>query len=53
MHGGASTGPKTPEGIARQRASVTIHGMRGQEGRRLRALIREMQDDARRVCEMV
>lgn len=27
MHGGPSTGPKTPEGKARQRRAVTTHGM--------------------------
>ena len=53
MHGGASTGPKTAAGIARQRAAVTIHGMRGQEGLRFRQLLREMREDARRICERV
>ena len=57
MHGGASTGPKTAAGIARQRAAVTIHGMCGQEARQemrhFRQLLREMREDARRICEVV
>ncbi len=33
MHGGRSTGPRTPEGIARIRAARTIHGRYGAEFR--------------------
>ena len=53
MHGGASTGRKTPEGIARWRAAVTLHGGRSQEMRELRALIRSLKADARRLVKMV
>lgn len=50
---GLSTGPRTAAGIARQRAAVTTHGMRGQEERRFRKTLREMREDARRICEVV
>ncbi|MFC0387571.1 HGGxSTG domain-containing protein [Roseomonas vinacea] len=33
MHGGASTGPRTPEGQARCRAARLKHGQRGAEAR--------------------
>lgn len=52
MHGGASTGRKTPEGIARWRAAVTIHGGRSQEMIEFRRLMRELRADARRTIEM-
>jgi len=35
MHGGASTGPRTPEGLARLRAARTRHGGYDAEHRRL------------------
>ena len=52
MHGGASTGPKTADGLARWRAAVTIHGGRSQEMIELRRRIRELRADARRIIEM-
>ena len=33
MHGGRSTGARTPEGLARLRAAATIHGVYGPEAR--------------------
>ena len=53
MHGGASTGAKTLGGLARIRAAATVHGNRTAAAREFRALMREMQTRARRVCEMV
>jgi hypothetical protein len=38
MHGGASTGPRTPEGIARCTAAATKHGRRNAEARAQAAL---------------
>ena len=38
MHGGASTGPRTPEGLARCTAAVTKHGGRNAAARALAAL---------------
>lgn len=52
MHGGASTGPKTADGLARWRASVTIHGGRSREMIEFRRRIRELRADARRTIEM-
>lgn len=53
MHGGASTGAKTLDGLARIRAAATIHGNRTAAAREFRSLIRTLRADARRVCEMV
>lgn len=52
MHGGASTGPKTADGLARWRAAVTIHGGRSREMIEFRRRIRELRADARRTIEM-
>lgn len=52
FHGGLSTGPRTAEGMARMRAANTIHGQRGQEARRFRAMIRDLQAGARRLIEL-
>ena len=53
MHGGSSTGPKTPEGLARIRAARTTHGMRTAEMEVLRALVRELRAEAKRLVELV
>lgn len=50
LHGGLSTGPKTPEGLARIVQARTVHGTYGAEMRSLRQSIREMRDEARRLC---
>jgi hypothetical protein len=42
MHRGGSTGPRTPEGMARMRASKIKHGRKTKEARELRRLIREL-----------
>lgn len=52
FHGGLSTGPKTPEGMARMKAANTKHGARGQEARRFRAMIRSLTADARQLVEL-
>src|ERR1039458_6235724 len=48
MHGGASTGPRTPEGLARSRRSRWKPGLYSSESRaerkRVRDLIRESRD---------
>lgn len=46
MHGGLSTGPKTPEGLARLAQARTVHGGCGAEKRTCRELVRE---DAQRL----
>jgi hypothetical protein len=48
LHGGCSTGPKTPEGLARIIAARTIHGRRSKEAqesqRQTRQFIREAKE---------
>jgi hypothetical protein len=53
MHGGASTGPRTPEGLARIRAAQTTHWMRTAEMRELRRLMRALNKEQRRVLALV
>jgi hypothetical protein len=49
MHGGLSTGPTSPEGLARIVAARTVHGGYGTEMQQFRELVREMREDARRL----
>jgi hypothetical protein len=49
MHGGLSTGPTSPEGLARIVAARTVHGGHGAEMRHFRELVRELREDARRL----
>ncbi len=48
LHGGLSTGPKTPEGIERIRRAVTKHGMYSKQVRaereQCRALLRQCRE---------
>ena len=53
LHGGCSTGPRTAEGLARIRAARTIHGGRGAEMRKLRAIIIALNAETKRLCELV
>lgn len=41
MHGGASTGPRTPEGLERSRTARLKHGRYSAENRELRAMCRQ------------
>ena len=43
MHGGRSTGPRTPEGLERVRAARTKHGNYGADAQLLRALVRALK----------
>ena len=52
LHGGLSTGPSTPEGLARIRAARTTHGLRTAEMEELRELVRELRAGAKRLVEM-
>ena len=52
LHGGLSTGPHTPEGLARIRAARTTHGLRTAEMEELRELVRELRAGAKRLVEM-
>ncbi len=42
MHGGGSTGPRTPEGMERMRRSKIKHGLKTKEAREVRKAIREL-----------
>jgi hypothetical protein len=53
LHGGLSTGPRTAEGLARIRAAQTTHGLRTAEMRELRRLMRLLDEEQRRVLELV
>jgi hypothetical protein len=53
MHGGPSTGPRTPEGLQRIVQARTVHGAYGTEMRELRRLMRELREEQRRVLELV
>jgi hypothetical protein len=53
MHGGASTGPRTPEGLQRIVEAHTVHGRYGAEMRELRRLMRLLDEEQRRVLELV
>ncbi len=49
MHGGKSTGPRTPEGLERSRKANWKHGRYSQEAieerRRVRQLIKELREN--------
>jgi hypothetical protein len=53
MHGGASTGPRTLEGLQRIVKARTVHGAYGAEMRELRRLMRALREERRRVLELV
>lgn len=52
LHGGCSTGPRTAEGLARIRAAGTIHGGRSADACELRALIRKLKAETKRLIEL-
>jgi hypothetical protein len=52
MHGGRSTGPTTPEGLARLTVARTVHGCHGAEGRAFRAGIRNLLARGRLLQEL-
>ena len=47
MHGGASTGPRTPEGLARSRRANWKHGRYSEEARELRRKLKREAELAR------
>ena len=51
MHGGASTGPRTAEGLERIRKARTRHGRRTAEMDRMRAMARVLMAGAKRLVE--
>jgi hypothetical protein len=52
MHGGASTGPRTAEGLQHIVKARTVHGAYGAEMRELRALVRALRAGAKRLEEL-
>lgn len=52
MHGGASTGPRTPEGLARLRAANIKHGLYSREMIELRRLIAQMKRETQQMLEL-
>ena len=52
MHGGASTGPRTPEGLQRIVKARTVHGRYSAESRRVAAMIRDLKAAAKRLMEL-
>jgi len=45
LHGGLSTGPRTPEGLARSRRARWIHGKRSEAARTERAAYRALLEE--------
>jgi hypothetical protein len=53
LHGGYSTGPRTIEGLERLRQARTIHGRRSAWTSKMRAEVRAMLKEARRLAVLV
>ena len=53
MHGGASTGPRTPEGLARSRRSRWKHGLYSSEGRAEQKRVRELLRQSRELLKQL
>ncbi len=52
IHGGASTGPRTPEGLERSRKSNWKHGQRSQEAVRRRKEGMALRREIKRLAEI-
>ena len=52
MHGGLSTGPRTADGLERMRAAKTTHGQRTAEMEQIRAMVRQLKAEAKRLVEL-
>jgi hypothetical protein len=51
MHGGASTGPRTAEGLARSRRARWKHGLYSAEARAEQKLVRDLLRQSREVLD--
>jgi hypothetical protein len=51
MHGGKSTGPRTPEGLERMRRAKKRHGKYSEENLRLVKYVRALAKEARRTAD--
>lgn len=52
MHGGASTGARTPVGLERVRTVRLVHGGRSREAADFRRMVRKLQAGARKLIEL-
>jgi hypothetical protein len=52
IHGGASTGPRTAAGLERMRTAKTTHGQRTAEMEQIRAMVRKLKAEAKRLVEL-
>jgi hypothetical protein len=52
LHGGKSTGPRTPEGLERARKAALRHGGYTAEAKAMRRLVREMRAGTKRLAEI-
>src|SRR5689334_12682009 len=53
MHGGASTGPRTAEGLQSIMQARTIHGAYSAEARALRRILCSLDEEQRRLLRLV
>lgn len=53
MHGGASTGPRTPEGLTRSRRSRWKHGLYSSEARAGQKRVRELIEQSRKLLKQL
>jgi hypothetical protein len=53
MHGGASTGPRTAEGLQRIVQARTVHGAYSAEARALRRMLRSLDEEQRRLLRLM
>jgi len=51
MHGGASTGPRTAEGLARSQRARWKHGLYSAAAKAERRVLRQLLQDARSLCD--
>jgi hypothetical protein len=52
-HGGATTGPRTPEGLQRLVRAHTTHGAYSAESRQVAAMVRDLKAKAKRLVELI
>jgi len=52
-HGGASTGPRTTEGLQRIAQARTVHARYSAESRQVAGMIRDLKAEAKRLVELI
>ena len=53
LHGGLSTGPRTPEGLANSRKANWKHGFYSEENREMRKMISRLYRDSKNTLEEI